>query len=47
MDTERLWALIVEGHLLQRHQSEDGTKIEHAAGVSCLRPAACVERNLG
>lgn len=41
MDTERLRVLIVEGHLRERHQSEDGTEIE--AGPPALparRPAA-------
>lgn len=27
---ERLWVLIIEGHFMLRHQSEDGTKIEQA-----------------
>lgn len=48
MDTERLRVLIVEGHLRERHQSEDGTEIE--AGPPAL-PARVrqhrVEHNLG
>lgn len=27
---ERLWVLIIEGHFILRHQSEDGTKTDQA-----------------